>query len=194
MSTASITLSFAEVAFLLGRQGDGAGNRVCQLLGAPGVPAEDPVAQAGLSSLALRGLVRPQDDELVPAPEVIAVVAGLLTAKETASIAVGSAIGTTAVQLFLGEHQSLAVRPLPLGCYRFDGLSDDCTAAKVLAAIALEGSEQRVVVATVNEQHSIEIVVGDGSVVARLDGEPIDVGGDLASSLETVSAGWAAEA
>ena len=167
----SITLSFAELAFILSLADAGDGAVACRRLGVPHVLTDDQLAGAGLASLALRGLAANRDSALELSPQVAAVAAGLVSAVDTATVAVTREDATSLTQLFIGPTQSIAVRPLALGCFRFDGLSDESSLAAVVAALFASALADgpAVLAAAINDQIRITAVNDDGPVAIAVD-------------------------
>lgn len=185
--THEITLSFAELAFVLSLTATTDGALVCRRLGVPHVSCDDQLASAGLASLALRGLAERRDDRLELSPEVAAVAAAVVTASETATIAVTHDNLTTLTQVFTGQVQSVAVRPAAFGCFRFGGLSDQAALSDVVAALfqAAINDGRSAIVAMINDHRRITAVRRNGSVGVTVDdgAETAVVAADVESAI-----------
>lgn len=186
MSESMIVLSFAELAFLTALNGESKGRRAAALLGVPLVAADDSVAQAGLSSLALRGLAGQEADELVLDPRVAAVMQGLLTFESHATVATGPEISAT-VQLMVGRKQSLSIRPMALGCFQFDGLRPSCKLEDLVVALLVEPTEENPTAVRLNERATITVTVqGDGATLSVDSAPPRSVPAtDLATEIRS---------
>lgn len=187
MTGSTITLSFAELAFVLSLADVDGGKAICVRLGVPNVRSDDQLASAGLASLALRGLARQRESSLELSPEVAAVCAGLLSASQTATVAVTHDEATIVTQLFVGDVQSMAVRRVALGCYQFDGLSDEATLSKVVSSLFASALNdgRSAVAAMVDDRTSITAVNGDGSVVVAI-GDEVGTTVDLVDIEDTI--------
>jgi hypothetical protein len=168
MSESTITLSFAELGFLLSLVGEDTAVVPRGRLGVPALDSDDRLAQSGLSSLALRDLARSADGGVVLAPEVGAVLAGLCNATTAATVAVRSDDSADVVQFFLGDRQSLAVSQRAFACFQFDGLDDDAKVCDVVTSLALAGGD-RVVAVSVDDR-SFEVAVSADRALAVVDG------------------------
>ncbi len=192
-TTTTIALSFAELAFILALADDRLGETPCRRLGVPSVESADPIASAGLASLALRGLAAQRESALELAPAVAAVAAGLVGAVDTATVAVTDATTTSLTQLFIGDSQSLAVRPTAFGCFMFDGLADETSLAAVVTSLfeAAVADGQSAVAAVVNDRNRIAAVVRDGRVELSVDDGPSDLVevSDLARLIPSIVSG-----
>lgn len=191
--THEITLSFAELAFVLSLTDAAHGEVVCRRLGVPHVRSDDQLAAAGLASLALRGLAERHEDRLDLSPEVAAVAAAVVTAAETATIAVTHDDVTTLTQVFIGQVQSVAVRPAAFGCFRFGGLNDRAALSDVVAALFQGAIDEgrSAIAAMINDDTRITAVSRNGSV-----GVTVDDGTDttvLAADVESVIASMLAD-
>lgn len=141
-----------------------------EVLDVPQLQPESDVAVAGFSSLLLRDLARVDGDAVVVSPELAAVLVGMSTASDVATVVSARDGGADAAHIFIGAEQSLLVRPRAFGTFEVSGLSDDATVATMLAAFAGAAGDDSKTVASV--QHGPEVIVsGAGSFFT------IDVGG-----------------
>lgn len=168
MSDSTIALSFAELCFLFSIVGDD-GAPARDRLGVPAASGDDRLAQAGLSSLALRDLARSTDGQIVLAPEVGAVLAGLCHPSTAATVAVRSEDSADIVQFFLGDRQSLAVSQRAFACFQFDGLDGVAKLSDLVTSLALAGGE-RVVAVSVDDARPLELAVSADRAIAVVDG------------------------
>lgn len=132
MADSPLTLTGAELAWLLSTAGTGAGTGVAETLG---IPASKDAADAGYASLAVRGLVEVDGDEVVITPAVAAVAKGLT--QPTTLVQIGlAAQGVAEGAVLLGtDHVRFVISPRAAGCYDVAGLDASGDVADPLVAI-----------------------------------------------------------
>lgn len=170
MSDSALNLSFAEISFVMALVGDDLAGQACERLGVPITTVDDPVSQAGVAGLALRDLAREAEGALELAPPLAAVVQGLRTVKHHATVSTAVAEGAYPLQIFVGDDQSLVVRPLALGCFRFDALDSGGGLPEVVTAIVCEPREPRVVMVDLGAAGTVIVSAAEGTASISTDG------------------------
>lgn len=192
----TVILSFAEISFCLTLSDESLGRHASELLGVPFVGANEPLAQAGLSSLYLRGLAREANGSLELAPIVAGAILGVVLATRSASVALESGAGVELAQIFTSEAQSVVVQPLALGCFRIDGVAEGAGLAEVAASLIGAIDEESAAVLQLHAVGSPTTTVKatrDGAFRFEIDGAPsrIATKEDLVSSISQLLAATA---
>lgn len=183
-----------ELAYLLAGRDDAAALRSKEVFGIPQLEGDGPIFRMGLSSLVARGLVKRDQETILPRNEAGLIGFGLGTASQWISIAVRTATTTDIVVFVQGRNVAFMVRGAPASTFDFVPVEPSLTAVEVVKQ-ALAGQldanqELSIMVRYATIEANVGLFIGTSADGFTLGKDPVFPGDEAwpAPDLEIVPA------